>query len=213
MRTTIWIAAATAILLTIGPAYFHGFRNFRWDVDDEVVQLSARLKEFPEELGKWKMMESMKLGKVELDMLVPFEYIARTYVQGEYHANLVILLGPTGPTAEHTPDICFDSQEYSQIEKRKAIPIDPTNGRDSTFWLAKFERKGLDKSFIASWYAWTVDGCCRASSNPQFAFANNRFLVKVQVDFFSSQRDTVENETEAKDFVKIVEKSLTEHLF
>ncbi len=213
MRTIALIGSILALCLTIIPGYYHGQKNFRWGKDPQLVTWGERLNDFPTQIGDWQMSNQMQLQQVELDQLDPIGYVARSYTNGQYTANVFVLLGPTGPTAAHTPDICFNASQYRILGERRRVRISDSPIETSEAWVSRFESRGLDKHVMKSWYAWTVDGNWHAADKPRFHFAESRFLYKIQIAMFFSDLNSMELDKVGEKFVKEVRDSLQKNLF
>ncbi len=208
------IAVAIVAALTLGPAIVDGQRRFRWGEDDEVAGLAEQIRSFPKQLGDWQVNTDDTLDRESLRQLTPVEYMTRTYVspnQGK-QVQVVLLLGPTGPIAAHTPDICFNSREYQKIGDREAIPVDPDRPQGSHCYRTKFQSRNVDSGWLVSWYAWTIDGKWAASANPRFEFARSRYLLKIQVVARYPDRETMEQDTDTPEFLQDLEETLQNHV-
>ena len=54
MKITLAAALVAVITMTLIPAIFDGQRRFRWGQDAEVMELAARLNNFPKRIGAWE---------------------------------------------------------------------------------------------------------------------------------------------------------------
>lgn len=210
---TLLIAAAIALALTVAPGWYHGQRTFRWGTDTETRGLAQRLQEFPEEILGWRTVATLQLQQEEVDQLQPTGYIARTYAMGEFHANIFVLIGPTGPTAVHTPDICFSSRDYRSLGPRKQTRVEESAINRSECWLTQFQSNHVNQHCMKAWYAWTTDGQWHASENPRYDFADSRYLVKLQISVFYPDSESMKNDKTGDEFVKIIAERLTKDLF
>lgn len=213
MRNLTIIGTILAFGLTLIPGYYHGQRNFRWGEDPQLVTWGERLADLPTQIGDWQMTNEMNLSQVEIDQLQPIGYVARSYTNGQYTANVFVLLGPTGPTAAHTPDICFNASQYRTLGERRRARISDSPIETGEAWVTRFESRGLDKHTMKTWYAWTVDGNWQAVDKPRYHFGDSHFLFKIQIAVFYPDRDVMELDAVGEKFVKNVRDSLTTSLF
>jgi len=213
MRFLFLSSLVIAIALTLGPAYYHGLHSFRWGQDKQLLEMADRLQKLPTEIGAWKMLGESELSATEQAQLQPVGFIARQYSTGSLNATMFVLVGPTGPTAAHTPDICFNSREYRSLGQRQKIPIGEAAVGQSDCWTLNFESRTLDRHLMRTWYAWSVDGQWHASENPRFTFGNSRFLVKLQIAVFYPDQETMETDHSGEEFVDQLAQYLTRHLF
>jgi hypothetical protein len=213
MRFVFIGSLVMAVLLTIGPAYYHGLHSFRWGEDKQLLEMASRLENLPPEIVGWKSVKESKLSSIELAQLRPVGYVAREYSSGPLNATMFVLVGPTGPTAAHTPDICFNSRQYRTLNERKKTPIGDAVIGKSECWLLNFESRTVDRHLMKTWYAWTIDGQWHASENPRYTFGDSRFLVKLQIAVFYPDQETMESDTLGQEFVNNLAQHLTRNLF
>ena len=86
---------------------------------------AARLEAFPAILEIGSSNRPLQMSTAVIEMLQCAGYISRVYVNqltGE-NVRVALLLGPPGPIAVHTPEICFSAQDYRQEESRKRVAI------------------------------------------------------------------------------------------
>jgi hypothetical protein len=110
-------------------------------------------------------------------------YVNRTYVNQKTggEVSLAIIVGPAGPTAVHTPEICYSSQAYSQETPRKAITFADPAGEQHSLWRLTFRSNDPAAEQLCVHYAWTADGRWQASESPRFEFAGKTMLYKIQM--------------------------------
>ena len=208
----IFLAATVVIIMTVIPAIVDGQRRFRWGEDKEVVELAERLKRFPMSIGSWQATSDSPIGETAEDMLRPFAAINRIYFNPSLQAkaNVFILFGPTGPTAAHTPDICFSSRDFRMLENRRVVSVDEG---PSKFFLVRFQSRDVTNVHLKSWYAWTTDGTWKCPSRPRFDFASSRYLFKIQIVANFSSRLEMEKDEIFNEFVAEIEKMLRNEIF
>ena len=215
MKPALLLASLVVAALTIIPALFDGQRRFRWGEDSEVAELTKRLDQFPTELGEWKTSADVPVAQSAVDLLRPIKAINRIYVNSprQLSAHVFVLLGPTGPTAAHTPEICFNARDYRLTDKPKMTRVDGDSGNDSECMSSKFQSRNAAGSFLNSWHAWTTDGTWEVPENPRFYFANNRYLFKVQVAISYDGSEEEENQAVMDQFIADIEQSLRNTVF
>ncbi len=201
-----------ALALTIYPGFYHGMKSFRWGHNQRVDEIAARLAAFPDEFQGWEKVADQALGPTELDMLRPIEYVMRRYTHGGLIVQLFVLLGPTGPTAVHTPDICFSTQDYRQIGSRRRVQTDSQGQATSHCWESTFQSRNLDETIVKSWYAWSTDGNWQADENPRYTFAKSPYLLKIQIEAIFPGQPSPEQSQEGEKFVKDVQSHIRDHV-
>ena len=95
--------------------------------------------------------------------------------------NMFMIVGPPGPTAVHTPEICYSSRDYDRIEPRQRAQIRESQLPDESFWETVFRANDLRADVLHVWYSWNDGNGWRAADNPRFAFARHPFLYKLQL--------------------------------
>ncbi len=206
----IYLASALVIVATVLPAIYEGNRNFRWGHDAKLDEYIQRMKAFPNQIGQWTQSDRLMMDADSRNMLKPFATINRVYSNGERLASVFVLLGPTGPAAVHTPDICFSARDYKALGSR--IAVNGENGR-SHFWQIDFKSTGIEGNALRNWYAWTSDGRWHASRDPRYEFADQRFLFKVQVAIAYPSVEDLRADTDSAKFLLELEKALNEFVF
>jgi hypothetical protein len=211
MKISVLFAIVAVVAMTVAPAVFDGLRRFRWGHDDELSEMASRLHDFPETLAGWQTIADAEIFAAAVDQLQPAAYINRTYFNAsrQKYVNLFLLLGPTGPTAVHTPDICFDSREYRILGDRRLVSL----GSDSQYFATEFESRDANKNFLKSCYAWTVDGSWKAPEQPRFFFAESRFLLKIQVTAKYPDRPAMDNDPSLEQFLAELQRTLRSQIF
>ncbi len=201
-----------ALTLTIYPGYFHGLKYFRWGKNERVEEIAARLKSFPEEFHGWEKVGDQKMTIAEFEMLRPIEYLSRRFKRGESMVQLFVMLGPTGPTAVHTPDICFSSRDYSTIGSRQRLRIDSNGNSTSDCWECAFQSRNFNDVYLKSWYAWTTDGNWQAAENPRYSFAQSSYLLKIQVEAIYPDQQSLEQSQDAENFLRDVQSYIKDNV-
>jgi hypothetical protein len=127
--------------------------------------------------------------------------------------TVFILLGPTGPTAVHTPDICFSSRDYTIAEKRQVASVGGDSASPSKCFETRFQSSDASGRYLKSWYAWTVDGNWAATENTRYHFAGNRYLFKIQIATAYADRESMENDKAMGKFIAEIEQALRLKVF
>ena len=179
-RNQYLVAALIAIGLTVASGAVFGRMSNRWGPSKDSLAAAKKLESFPEEFGNWKLLSSQEMREVVVNELECCGYFSRVYGNQESGetVSVAVILGPSGPTAIHVPEICFSSRDHKIIEPRKSVAIADSDDR---FWAMTFERNDLSASLIRVYFAWTTGNHWAATENPRFAFAMYPFLYKVQL--------------------------------
>ena len=179
-RNQYLVAVLIALGLTVASGAVFGKMSNRWGPSKDSFAAAKKLESFPEEFGNWKLLSSEKMTETVVNELECCGHFSRLYGNQESGetVSVAVILGPSGPTAIHIPEICFSSRAHKTIESPKSVAIGDSDDR---FWAMTFESNDLSASLIRVYYAWTTGNQWSASENPRFAFAMYPFLYKVQL--------------------------------
>ena len=220
MNPKLILGLLVLIALTAIPTIVDGQRRFRWGTDSEVATIAEQLEMLPKQIGDWECTNETELDANSADLLLPFASITRTYSnqREQLNVNLLILLGPTGPTAVHTPDICFDSRNFKKIGERKAISVDSdsTFGKktESRFFRTEFISRDINQNGLKSVYGWrTKDGPWIAAKQPRWHFAESRYLFKLQATSIFPNTEQMQDSRLLENFVAELERELESSVF
>ena len=107
------IALSAALLLTILGATIQGRYAYRWAIPTALPSAVHRLSTIPHNFQDWKCVDTLKFKEETIRLLQCsgyINYIFKNTKTGEL-VNLAIIVGPSGPTSVHTPEICFSTKK------------------------------------------------------------------------------------------------------
>jgi hypothetical protein len=178
LRFNLTLAVVVAVSVTT--AVLQGRMRHRWGTSDAVRNAAARLQEFPQDFGDWHMTAARDLDDDSLRQLECASSMDRVYTNrktGEKVA-LLFILGPTGPTAVHTPEVCIGQREFAALGDRRSVAAG--NGSDR-FWNKRFKSKNVHGESMSVYWAWSTGGAWLAAKDARYAFAGNPYLYKAQI--------------------------------
>lgn len=197
-RRVVPVAVAAAAL-TVVSGVVYGHLSGRWREVSELADVGARLEEFPEAFGDWRMTRSIELSENVADTLQCAGYINGAYVNeitGQV-VNVAVLVGPPGPMSVHTPEICFSSKQYDMCEERRRMLVSseksmpakrgvprseiPDADRGESLWSVGFRTRDVHARPLHVYYGWNDGRGWEAAENPRFGFATAAYLYKAQV--------------------------------
>ena len=129
------------------------------------------LRTMPKQLGDWQMTEEMDMGELTEEMLECAGHVTRRYVNRKSGARITmfIIVGPPGPIAVHTPEICFSSRDYEKYEqKRTQASFDSDEAEPHLLWQTAFRSKRITTDILDVYYAWSTGGTWQASRECSF---------------------------------------------
>jgi hypothetical protein len=184
-----YLALLAAALLTIVGGVVHGRLSNRWGPPADVQAAAAALAGVPDQIGPWQKESDEKLSPQIEKMLECVGHVQRTYRNRQTHnrVNVAILLGPPGPIAVHTPEICYSSQDYTIIEQPHRItvglgrvPAEPA-ALSHTLWATTFRSNDLEGGLLRVYHGWSDGGAWTAPDKPRFTMADRPYLYKIQL--------------------------------
>jgi hypothetical protein len=185
-----WLVIALAVSGLAAAAVVEGVRSNRWGASEDVRAAAARLDGVPRSFGDWTSTEVPLEPKV-LRVAEAAGHVSRSYANGKTgdRVDVLLLCGPAGPIASHTPDVCYAGNGFTMkgnpARKTVALP----QGAAATYWSAAFERPS-DAGPLRVCWTWGVDGDWQASANPRAEFALRPALYKLYVSRPERPRET-----------------------
>lgn len=175
------IVAAGVLLIAIGGGV-HGRMTQRWGEPADLVAATQVLDQFPESFGDWRLQDSAAMDANVTETLQCAGYINRTYLNASTSevVRVAIIVGPPGPTAVHTPEICYSSRSYTIDQEASEKTIEGPDG-ENTFWAVRFRSNEPGGGELYVYYAWTADGVWHASKAPRYEYGGAPYLFKIQL--------------------------------
>lgn len=169
------------LVLTILSGILRGKLDSRWS-SDELVAAAERVNAMPHQLGAWTAEEIKPLPEPAVEMLrCPGSAVgAYSNSKGDL-VSAVFLVGPAGPLAVHTPDVCYGSSNYTIHEPTRHTTIVDANGNKHSFSVITFRENSAGNRLLRVYFAWHDKGSWIAPDVPRTAFAGIPMLYKLQV--------------------------------
>lgn len=182
-RTKLIALAAAAVVLTLASGAVYGRWTQRWGAPPDLKAAASRLTSIPKEIGDWRMLEERPMSDEIIETLQCAGYVHRTYVNQSTGAtvNVAMIVGPPGPTAVHTPEICFSSRAYDIVDPRTKAWLKPADGKSHSLWMTTFHSRNPGSDRLRVYYGWSLGDQWIASESPRFEFGGNALLYKIQV--------------------------------
>ena len=200
--------------LTVGSGVIHGRITERWSSDVGGEEAGQRLETIPEEFGGWKCVETKELTETELGILECDGYIYRVYEEASTgdRVKIVVLVGPSGPTSVHTPEVCYPSRSFQQEGRRVELYLDDGEGGEDQFWSVLFTRRAGDTDAVLACYAWFADGNWLAPDRPRYELLGYPYLYKMQLTMTASLYSLDTPEETSKRFLERFARAVKPHL-
>ncbi|MGO9112642.1 MAG: exosortase-associated EpsI family protein [Thermoguttaceae bacterium] len=218
----VWFVLSLAVVmaLTLASGVIEGRIRNRWGPSETMLAAAEKLEKVPRQFGgpqndRWQLQSSETMDQDTVEMLECTGYILRTYGNprtGEMVSTFVVV-GPAGPIAVHTPEICFPSQNYKSRDTRQQVAIPDDQGQEDRFWALSFKSKNIQEDLIRVYYAWSTGNRWSAADDARFAFVGSPYLYKIQLSStLPAGADPKTDDTckkFLKDFVPVVRQYLT----
>ena len=185
MRRHLPAAVMAALILTAGT--IHGRWTNRWARATELQHAVDHLSKLPLVLGDWEGRDNV-LDEKERKLYDASEaaaWVTRRYVHrltGE-SLSLLVLCGPPGPTANHSPEACYPGGGFNLAApvERKEIAFG-TPPATAVFQVGDFRRADAASSMGLKIY-WSYRGGSNweVPENPRLSFARYPALYKIYV--------------------------------
>ena len=185
MRRYLPAAVMAALILTAGT--IHGRWTNRWVRATELQHAVDHLGKLPLTLGDWEGRENV-LDENEQSMYAASQAVAwvtRRYVHrvtGE-SLSLLVLCGPPGPTAAHSPEVCYGGGGYGLSGPLELQEFEfGTPPAKAVFQVGNFRRADAASSMGLRIY-WSFRGGAdwEVPENTRLAFARYPALYKIYV--------------------------------
>lgn len=184
-----------ATMLTGAAGWVDAHLSNRWSTPHELQVAARRLTEVPTQVGDWQMQSSRPLAPDVEQMLQCEANFNRTYVNSKTHeaVHVAAIVGPSGPTVAHTPEICYTSHDHVELDTPTAISIRQSENPDESFWRMTFRANDLNGARLRVYYAWSdTSGVWSASKYPRLKYSGKPALYKIQLS--SEWPDSKESE-------------------
>ena len=181
--------------ITYGIGEVHGKLSNRDGLRPDVIAAGKKLEHLPTEFGEWVTENDKGLSKNVKQILECTGSVSRVYRNqktGET-ISVAVILGPAGPVAVHTPEICYSTQEFNVVKKRNRWTLpqydeagnvktdaDPNIPADE-FWDLLLQSRAVSGSSLRVVYAWTITNHWKAVDYPRFSYAGSPYLYKLQL--------------------------------
>jgi hypothetical protein len=168
--------------ITLATGFVHGRLTQRWWPVPDLQRAAQALEALPRQIGDWQLASEGSMPASVVETLRCVGYVNRNYVnrQSGRTIAIAIIVGPPGPTAVHTPEICYSSRDYAIHEGRKKMSLSDKEGKSHSFWSVGFRSNNPSLDRLHVYYAWRSADVWTASESPRFEFAGRPLLYKLQ---------------------------------
>jgi hypothetical protein len=176
------VPMVVAILLLAAYGIAEGLWTDRWGLSHKLDEAVARLSSIPRTVGAWEGVDR-QLDQRQVDKAEMAGYLSRQYLNRTTGASISMLLvcGRPGPTALHSPDICYQATGYQMAASERHSLQSDALPRQADFWVGRFDRTGAVPDPLRIFWSWSADGNWLAADNPRFSLASAGALYKLYV--------------------------------
>jgi hypothetical protein len=178
-----WLALPIALAVVLASGALYGKYAQRWGPPADLLVAASAVAGLPDRVGAWDRIEDVPMEQSTLEMLECAGYINRKYqhrATGQV-INLSVIVGPPGPIAVHTPEICFSSRAYEQQSARTAVELVGREDVRHSFWRLDFKSRNVLAVGLRVYYAWSRGEAWVAAKSPRYEFAAAPGLYKLQL--------------------------------
>lgn len=177
-------AVVLVVILTAGAGWVDGHLSNRWGKPRQLEAVIAQFDRIPQTFGPWDLETTEQLSDRVVDVLQCEAHFVGTYVHRR-HGNRVavaLIAGPAGPTAVHTPEICYSSRNHQVIEAPTEVAIGTNDERSDSCWRMTLQSNSVEADRLRVYYGWaTRDGPWEAARFPRFQYTGQPVLYKFQL--------------------------------
>jgi hypothetical protein len=202
--------------LTVAAGLVEGRLTNRWGEPADLVSAGQKLASVPARVGEWDMQSSQPFDDDVAEMLQCAANFTRVYVNSRTGdtVSVALLVGPPGPTAAHTPEVCYSSQGRKISESSRVVQIRPDSIPDETLWRMTFRSSDIDEHLLRVLYGWrSPAGPWRAATRPRFEYGGQPMLYKIQLASLTTERSDEDGHDPCQQFLRDFLPALDASLF
>lgn len=205
MMRVLSVAAGIGIVLACGVV--QGFWTNRWGEAAEMQAARERVAGLPKTIGDWEG-EDLQLSEQDQQAAGVAGYVLRRYANqrtGE-EMRVLLLCGPSGPIAVHTPDVCYAGagNEIVKDPAGRTIPMDAPTPASDFQMIEVRSQQGREVARLHVYWSWSARGKWQTPRHPRLTFAPYRVLYKLYVIHrLAGDGDAAAEDSEAA-FIKLL---------
>jgi hypothetical protein len=179
------VAAAAVLVGTLLGGWLQGRMITRWGADELLVAAGKRLDQpISDQLGNWRLVNETPFSPDVVRMLQCPAHLSRTYMHEQTGdtVSVMVIVGPPGPVAVHTPEVCYGSVDYTLSAERTPAKVVDRQQREHSLWQISLTPRSVAALPHRVLYAWGTGGPWQATDDPRFAHAGEPYLYKIQLE-------------------------------
>lgn len=201
------VALGVTIAATVAGGLLYGKYSQRWGPPPDLQAAGTHVENLPKTIGDWQLAEEQKMTDSVVQMLECAGHVQRRYVNRKngQEVTVALIVGPPGPTAVHTPEICYSSRAYDLHGERQSVSLNDSS--PDTFWAVDFETRNVMAGKLRVYYAWSDGGPWKASESPRYEYAASPMLYKIQLSTDVAPHLREETRDAGRDFLEQLQRS------
>ncbi len=171
-------------IVTVASGILQGNPTFYGGTLEEMKAAEAILSRSNLGSAQWRLIERRTFAPAVLELLESNNYLKHVYQHQESlsRVSVAVFIGSAGPMVVHTPDVCYPANDYQTYSTSRTIAFSGVGGARHELRAVTFRSNDVHQRFLRVYYGWaSSDGRFRAPEFPRVAFANQRFLYRLQV--------------------------------
>ena len=186
-----YVGLGLLIVITLATGLLQGKMTNRFGVPEDMNVAAKRLENLKKVLKtsfgpnkEWRMIATKDMTDLVVETLECREYINASFVSTKHPGIQVdgfIILGPPGPVAVHTPEICYSSRDYKIKGDRDTVRIFPEGPQEDEFWALTLRSNEVDADILRVYYGWADEGPWTAPDSPRITYGGGSKLFKMQL--------------------------------
>jgi hypothetical protein len=210
-KKQVWfiLSLAAVAALTLVSGVLQGRIRNRWGPSESARAAAKKLQDVPRRFGgpqndRWQLQSSETMSRDSVEMLECTGYFVRTYANqrtGEV-VSIFVVVGPAGPIAVHTPEICYPSRNYKSRGTRERVAIPDGEGQEHQFWALTFKSTSVQENLNRVYYAWSTGDRWSAPDDARFAFVGWPYLYKIQLSSNLPRETDLKTGDTCREFLK-----------
>ncbi|MBW3596410.1 MAG: EpsI family protein [Planctomycetes bacterium] len=211
-KFALWFGVLAATALTGVSGLIDAALRHR-EAADALIRAGQRIERLPGDFGRWRLLKEEPLHASTAHELQCRGYVNRSYVHLDNgdRVNVAVVVGPAGPTAVHTPEICYSAREYELADPPEKRRLRAPGAGEHEFRRVGFRSRQLPSATLSVYYAWSDGRGWQAPEAPRLMLTHLPKLYKIQVAAYADQGATPDPcEAFLRDFLPILDSRMQE---
>jgi hypothetical protein len=174
-----YVALFVAFGFVLASGMVHGLWTSRWQQSEGLRSAVARLEDVPMTIGEWQG-RPMEADAGVFKQAGAAGFWMRNYQVKRQAVTVILMCGPSGKMAVHTPEVCYQGAGYDILGSTTTHPVQTAQGAFGEFFTARFRKPYVGgASLLRIDWAWNATGTWQAPDSPRWTFRGEPFLYKL----------------------------------